>query len=71
MQQLQEAPGRSVDNRCLRGAIEHGFVNFLLYNKVSFFVCPPLQCSSLVCRGVHVLLVVRLEFCCAGVQVCQ
>eukprot|EP01035_Chromulina_nebulosa_P020059 gene20059-26040_t len=33
--QLQEAPGRQVETRCLSGGIEHGFINYLVYyNKL-------------------------------------
>jgi hypothetical protein len=31
--QLQEAPGRMVETRCLSGGIEHAFVNWLVYGN--------------------------------------
>ena len=36
MQELQEAPGRMVENRCISGGIDHGFVSWLVYGfKIS------------------------------------
>ena len=32
-QQLQDAPGRTVDTRCTSGGIDHSFVNYLVYHN--------------------------------------
>ncbi|KAJ1439151.1 hypothetical protein B484DRAFT_188281 [Ochromonadaceae sp. CCMP2298] len=31
--QLQDAPGRQMENRCVSGGIDHGFINWLVYGQ--------------------------------------
>jgi hypothetical protein len=32
-QQIQEAPGRTVETRCTSGGIDHSFINYLVYSN--------------------------------------